>query len=198
MLELQQQRFNSEELQFAAALMDVVLARFEDRDRGGFFFTADDHETLIHRSKSFGDDATPAGNGIAAQVLIRLGYLLGNTDYLSAAERTLRAGWLPLERYPQGHMSLLTALEEYLHPTEIVILRGELAGITHWQRELQKIYAPRRMILAIDAAATGLPEALAQKAPRGEAVAYICSGSVCSAPVDSLADLARKLRLQLA
>ena len=59
-----------------------MLAHFEDPQLGGFFFTSDDHETLIHRSKSFSDDAIPAGNGIAARALIRAGYLLGETRWL--------------------------------------------------------------------------------------------------------------------
>ena len=62
--------------------------------------------SLIHRSKAFSDDATPSGNGIAAQVLLRLGHLLGEPRYLAAAERTLRAAWRALERYPQSHVSL--------------------------------------------------------------------------------------------
>ena len=193
-LELQQQRFQADELQFAVELIEVVLRQFQDTGRGGFFFTADDHEALIHRPKGFGDDATPAGNGVAAQVLQRLGYLLGEPRYLQAAERTLRAGWQPLERYAQGHMSMLTALEEYLHAPEIIILRGEPAQIEHWQCELQRLYAPQRMVLAIPAGAA-LPAALAAKTARGAAAAYICRGSVCSAPVDSLASLLRMLRL---
>ncbi len=196
-LELQQQRFDADELRFAVELIDVVLRHFEDRDQGGFFFTADDHEALIHRAKSFGDDATPAGNGIAAQVLQRLGYLLGEPRYLAAAERTLRAGWQPLQRYPQGHMSMLTALEEYLQPPEIIVLRGEAAEIARWQRELQKLYAPRRMVLAIPADAAELPPSLADKPARGKAVAYVCRGSTCAAPVDTLAELVRDLRLGL-
>ena len=43
-----------------------------------------------------------------------MGHLLGETRYLEAAERTLRAAWLAIKRFPHGHMSLLDALEEYL------------------------------------------------------------------------------------
>ena len=77
-----------------------MLAHFEDAELGGFFFTSDDHEALIHRSKSFSDDAIPAGNGIAARALIRAGYLLGETRWLEAAERTLRAAWLAHQSLP--------------------------------------------------------------------------------------------------
>ena len=192
-LELQQLRFRAHELAFACELMEVVLRHFAD-PVGGFFFTSDDHEPLLHRLKTFGDDAIPAGNGVAARVLLRLGYLLGESRYLEAAEGALRAGWAPLEQYPQAHMTMLTALDERLHPPEIVILRGEATTIETWSRELARLYAPRRMVLPIRADAPDLPPALAQKAPRGAATAYVCRGSVCAAPIDSFSELADALR----
>jgi uncharacterized protein len=194
-LELQQVRFRGEELEFARQLLEVVLAHFEDAEAGGFYFTSDEHETLIHRSKTFSDDAIPAGNGIAALVLQRFGHLLGEPRYLLAAERTIRAAWLALGRYPQSHVSLITALDELLDPPEIVIVRGESAAIEGWRRELARTFAPRRLVLAIPADAADLPAALADKAPRGEAVAYLCRGSVCSAPLESLAALMDALRI---
>jgi uncharacterized protein YyaL (SSP411 family) len=167
-----------------------MLQHFEDAQHGGFFFTSDDHEALIHRSKTFSDDAIPAGNGIAARVLIRAGYLLGETRWLTAAERTLRAAWLALERFPHGHMSLLEALAEYLSPPEIVIIR-ETADAGAWQAELGKLYAPHRMVFTIPAALTELDAAIADKKAGGASRAYVCRGSTCSAPVESLADLIR-------
>jgi len=197
-LELLQVRWRSADLEFAVALLEALLAHFEDRDSGGFHFTSNDHERLIHRPKSFADDATPSGNGVAAAVLQRAGYLLGEPRYLAAAERTLRAGWSGLSRQPQAHTSMLAALEEYLAPPRIVILRGEAAEIGRWQRELARLYAPHRLTFAIPHDATGLPAALATKPPQGAAVAYLCRGSTCSAPIDTLSVLLRDLRLGLA
>ena len=192
-LELQQVRFRADELEFARQLTEVVLEHFADEENGGFYFTSDDHEQLIHRSKTFTDDATPSGNGIAAFTLQRLGHLLGEPRYLVAAERTLRAAWPVLEKYPVSHVTLATALEELLQPPEIVILRGESLAIEGWRRELARRFVPRRLVLAIPADAAGLPPALAEKAPRGAAVAYICRGSTCSAPVESLSALLEQL-----
>ncbi|MEO7774090.1 MAG: thioredoxin domain-containing protein [Steroidobacteraceae bacterium] len=192
-LELQTLRFDPAELEFARELIEVVLARFS-APAGGFYFTADDHEALIHRSKAFADDATPSGNGIAALVLQRMGYLLGESRYLEAAERTLRAALPAMLRYPMGHISLLNALDEYLQPPEIVILRGRRDVLTAWQRNLAKLYAPRRLVLAVPDDLTGVPHALADKPARGAAIAYVCRGSVCAAPVDTLAALAVTLR----
>jgi uncharacterized protein len=193
-LELLTVRFAAEDLMFARELIEVVLGHFPDPQSGGLYFTSDEHEKLIHRSMSFGDDAIPSGNGIAALVLLRLGYLLGETRYLEAAERILRAAWGSIERQPTSHVSLLIALAEYLHPPEIVILRGEAKEIATWSAQLAGLYAPRRLTLAVPADAAGLPAALAEKAPRGRAVAYVCRGSVCSPPIDSLARMAAELR----
>jgi uncharacterized protein len=196
-LELQQTRFNSAELKFASELLEVVLQHFVDTDAGGFFFTSDDHESLIYRSKTFADDATPAGNGIAALVFQRMGHLLAEPRYLRAAEQTLRAAWPGLEKYPHAHTTLLTALEELLNPPETLILRGDESEIAAWARELQKLYAPRRMVLAVPGDAQNLPPALAEKTSGSTALAYICHGSTCSAPVDSLGALVSRLRAGL-
>ena len=193
-LELQQLRFSATELAFARELTEVALRHFADDASGGFYFTSDDHETLIHRTKAFADDATPSGNGIAARVLLRLGHLLGEPRYLTAAEATLRAAWAAVTQYPAGHLSLLGALEELLSPPEIVVLRGDARTIEGWQRALARFYAPHRMTLAIPADAPDLPSALADKTPRAGPVAYICHGSTCSAPVDSLDALTEQLR----
>ncbi len=126
----------------------MLLEQFEDQESGGFFFTAKDHERLIHRSRTYGDDSVPSGNGVAASMLCRLGFLLGETRYLDAAERTLRAAWAAIQDYPQAHMSLMNALEDFLSSLQIVVIRGEAASAAHWADVLGRLYAPTRMIFA--------------------------------------------------
>src|SRR5262249_7343058 len=185
-LELQQVRFSADELGFAQRLLDVVLRHFADEAAGGFYFTSDDHEALFHRGKVFSDDATPAGNGIAARALLRLGHLLAEPSYLAAAERTLRAAWPVITQYPPGHVSLLAALEELRTPPEVGVLRGEARTSEGGRLALAKIYSPHRIVLAIPTDAADLPAALADKTPRAGPVGYLCRGSTCSAPIDSL------------
>ena len=194
LVELLQSRWSSEHLAFAQQVADLLLAHFEDSENGGFWFTADDHETLIHRSKPLADEATPSGNGIAALALQRLGFLLGETRYLDAAEKTLRAAWRAMDEYPHGHVSLLAALEEYLEHPEIVVVRGDANEIARWRDSAAKVYAPRRLVFAIPAGETGLPGALADRAPiDGETVAYRCVGTHCELPVTTWEALAEQL-----
>ncbi len=192
LLELLRYRWRSDYLAFACQLVDVLLARFED-PQGGFFFTADDHETLIHRPKPFSDEATPSGNGVAAQVLLRLGHLLGETRYIDAAERTLRAAWPALQEYPQAHGTLLQALRAYLAPAKIIVIRGDPDALDDWQRYVSAGYNPGRMSLVISNDEESLPGLLKERVPNGDAVAYVCEGTVCRTPVTSLEDLAATL-----
>jgi len=181
-LELLQVRWRDGDLDFAIELAEVVLAHFQDA-AGGFFFTSDDHETLIQRPKPAHDDATPSGNGIAAQVLGRLGHLLGESRYLEAAENTLKSIWSGIEHMPHGHTSLLVALEETLFPCQTVIIRGTEPAITDWRQQATQGYTPRRFTLAVPATVKTLPGLLQTRIPEGNIVAWLCSGNTCSAPV---------------
>ncbi|HMH29947.1 MAG TPA: thioredoxin domain-containing protein [Steroidobacteraceae bacterium] len=196
LLELLQTRWRSSDLDFACQLAEVLLDQFEDKDNGGFFFTASDHEQLIHRSKTFADESVPSGNGVAASMLNRLGYLLGETRYLDSAERTLRSAWVAIQEYPQAHMSLLNALEDFLSSMQISIVRGTGQSAAHWAGTLSALYAPTRMIYAIPNDAQ-LPAALAAKRPGETTVAYLCTGMTCSAPLTDLEDVTRTLKLRV-
>ena len=189
LLELLVTRWRSADLDFVIALVEAALAHFEDRSFGGFWFTADDAEPLIHRPKTFQDESLPAANGVAARLLGRLGYLLGEPRYLEAAERTLRAAWVAIDRHPTTHSSLLEALEEMAQPVETVIVRGPTGIIDVWRQELARLYAPRRKVFAIPDSATGLPPALAAKVAGSKAIAYVCRGPTCGPPFESFTTL---------
>lgn len=64
------------------------------------FFTSHDHEALIQRSKVAQDNASPSGNGIAAQALLRLALLSGKSSYTVAAEHCLEL-YLPARQLSQ-------------------------------------------------------------------------------------------------
>lgn len=194
LLELLQARWNSQHLEFACQLAELLLDHFEDEEHGGFWFTANDAEQLIHRSKPLADEAVPSGNGIAAFALQRLGFLLGETRYLDAAEKTLRAAWRAIDEYPHGHVSLLAALEEYLEHPEIIVIRGAADDVARWRESAAKVYAPRRLVFAIPGDAAELPGALADRKPMdGQTVAYRCLGTHCELPVTSWEALAGQL-----
>jgi uncharacterized protein YyaL (SSP411 family) len=195
-LELLQCRWRDGELDFALALAEVLLNTFEDREAGGFYFTAADHEQLLYRPKSVHDDALPAGNGLAAQVLLKLGHLTGRTAYLDAAERMLRWAWPTLMQMPTACNTVLTALEDYLEPMQIIVLRGQAGPLLEqWAERCAKPYAPHRFVLAIPTTAQ-LPAGLLAERQAGATpvTAYVCTGLSCLPPITTLADLEVELK----
>jgi len=104
-----------------------------------------------------------------------------------------------LQPYPQAHMSLVNALEDFLASAQILIIRGDTPEIRRWAAELGALYSPTRMIFAIPRDAADLPPALAAKQAAAGTVAYVCTGMTCSAPLTNLGQIAREsaLRIQL-
>jgi uncharacterized protein YyaL (SSP411 family) len=193
-LELLQSRWRDGDLDFAIQLCDTMLNHFEDKEHGGFYFTADDHEQLIQRLKPLGDESIPSGNGKAAFALARMGHLLAESRYLEASERTLHTAWPSMEQLPYAHNSLLMALEEQLYPPQTIILRGTEKDTLPWLHRCQQQYAPRRMIITIPNEATDLPGILKKRrGDTGKVMAYVCSGTSCSAPATSPEELERQL-----
>jgi len=194
LLELLQAEFRKSDLDFAKQLAQVMLEQFQDRQLGGFFFTSHDHEKLIHRPKPGHDNATPAGNGIAASALLRLGHILGEPEYLEAAEGTLKLFYPELSGRPGGYTSMIMALEEFFSPPQIIILRGEKNALTGWQRELQQNYLPHTLVLSLPGNLEGLPQSLDRKAA-GPVNAWVCQGVNCLPPIDNLQQLKRVCKI---
>ena len=192
LLALLQQRWRSTDLAFAQAIAEALLVHFEDHEAGGFYFTADDHEHLLTRPKPLGDESTPAGNGIAANALLQLGWLVGEPRYLRAAENTLAMTADVLSRFPLAHASLLLALDSYLHPPPLVILRGADTDLEAWARRARAA-DPLALVFTVPPNTPDLPPGLADKAARDTPVAYICRGQTCSAPVSGANALAAEL-----
>ncbi|MDH5444115.1 MAG: thioredoxin domain-containing protein [Gammaproteobacteria bacterium] len=189
-LELLQSHWQTKNLFLAISLADSLLEHFEDKEQGGFYFTADDHEQLYHRPKPYSDESIPAGNGIAAYALQRLGYLLGEQRYIDAAERTLKSAWPHISHIPYAHCALLLALEENLYPPTTVIIRGSQNEIIDWQSICQASYQPRLQTYAIPDTITDLPGLLTERKPEAHPLAYLCTGTTCQPPVHDLKSLA--------
>jgi uncharacterized protein YyaL (SSP411 family) len=194
-------RWREVDARFARELADAVLAHFYDTEQGGFYFTAHDHETLIHRPKPTMDDALPPGNGVMVQVLSALGHLFGEPRYLDAAHATLAWARGSMEQYPAGHCSLLSGLQSELDPGQLVILRGpddgpESAG--PWRNVLDHGFTPWRTSYVIPYEGVStipsyLPKLVSAEI-QSKTVAYVCSGLACSLPLETPEALADALQ----
>jgi len=193
LLESMQTRFRRRDWDLALAIADQLLNRFEDRDRGGFWFTSHDHEALYHRMKPAHDNATPSGNGVAAQALLALGHLASQPRYIDAAERGLRLFAGGLMESPTSQSSLLTVLDRLRTPPSTLVIAGDPATTRDWQRRLERQYRPELAIVV--GIGEEMPDALRKGDTSGpEAAAWLCEGMRCLPVVTDL----RALEAQLA
>ncbi|MGA7178850.1 MAG: thioredoxin domain-containing protein [Thiobacillaceae bacterium] len=191
LLELMQADFRESDLIWAGEIADALLEHFEDRESGGFFFTAHDHETLIHRSKPGYDNATPSGNAVAAWALNRLGLVLDEPRYAKAAERTLALFWPGVQQMPMGFARMLVFLADYLSSPALVVVRGPAPELSEWREALGKL--PGVMAFVLPNGLGPMPAGLNK--PEGpKPLAWVCAGLRCLAPVASIADLTQSLQ----
>ena len=188
---LLQASYRLKDMQFAEEIAEALLGNFEAED-GGFYFTSHQHEQLIHRSKQPYDNAAPNGNGIATIALQRFGHILGEIRYLQSAEHALQAFDRSIKRNPAGCASLSHALQEYLDPPILVIVRGEALQLQYWRRALSQCYYPHHIILFLDETATILPLTL-QRHLGSEVFAWVCKGVVCSQSISDIPTLLSQL-----
>ena len=191
-LELLQAEFRSTDLRFAVQLADALLVRFEDPRDGGFFFTSHDHEALIQRNKTGQDNATPSGNGIAVQGLLRLSALTGDMRYTDAAERCLKLFFPVMQQAASQFSSSCTALHEFLQPPSMLILCGAENETAAWRAAVSAKYLPGLMIIVLKGNESGLPDTL-NKPHSTTTIAWLCRGMQCLPPITDLDTLLAEL-----
>jgi len=194
LVEMMQTRFRAADYAWAVELADALVERFEDRERGGFWFTAHDHEKLFHRTMPGHDNATPSGNGVAARALVALGHLSNEPRYVEAAERAVRRFGPSVGESPAGYATLLGAAHDLDHPPSIVIVAGPAgddAGddeAARWVESLQRVYRPSVQVYRPPR--RDAPAPLVKGTPPATgARAWVCHAMTCLPPVDDLAHL---------
>lgn len=189
LIDIYEATFQRAYLDRAVELTETLVARFWDDQEGGFFFTSNDHEALIARSKSAFDGSIPSGNSVATHNLLRLYYLTENAAYLEKAERTLRVFYDAMVQNPFGFGHMLGALDFYLNrPKEIVLLGDKTARETQEiLARVYELYLPNKTVACFDAsdlAESRLPSLLSGRTQvASQLTVYVCHNFTCSLPV---------------
>ncbi len=184
-LECLQFEWDGDDFAFASELARQLIERFEDRNYGGFFFTASDHETLIQRPKSWADEAMPSGNAAAALALHQLGLLGGEPEWVASAEKALQSVADNVNQTPMHAASFVGLLQVQQHPPMQIIVRGDRDSLEPWRSAVLPRLQCGQTAYFIPAGVGGLPEILASKTAATTA-AWICEGFSCREPVESL------------
>jgi uncharacterized protein YyaL (SSP411 family) len=184
--------------ELARAVADAVLAHFHDDEDGGFFFTPDDGEKILVRTKDAFDHAVPSGSAVACRLLLRLA-TLSDARYAAAAVRAVESLAPAAAQSPSG-MSVTVGLVDRLArgSVDVVLVGARSSEATRaLARAAQSAFLPD-LVLAwadpTDARALAACAALAEgKPPQAEPVAYVCRGRTCSLPLRGAGELERAL-----
>jgi len=182
-------------------LSDELIRLFHDPERGGFFTTGTDAETLVVRPKDLYDNAVPSGNSVAADVLLRLSLLTGDAEYERIGLSALRLVRDGMADAPTGFGRALSALELYLGPSrEVAIIGDPDDPRTRFMiDEVAGRFLPS-VVLAVarpddDASRRAVPLLESRPQRDGLPTAYVCERFVCKLPVTEPDGLAALLEL---
>jgi len=199
LVELYEATFETRWLGEAGTLADAVLKLFWDAEKGGFYDTATDHEELVTRPRDVYDNASPSGNSVAVDVLLRLSVLLEREEYRERAAAVLEDLSGAISQIPGAFGRLLSALDFYLStPYEIALIEAPDAPETRALRSaVYSAYIPNKVVAGCaedDEEAAHLVPFLADRPMReGKATAYVCVNYACQNPTTEPEELKRQL-----
>lgn len=180
----------------AEALVATANARYHDDAAGGYFFTADDTDDLITRTKTGTDAATPSGNGMMIRVLAQLYFLTGTDSYRARADRTIAAFSGDLTRMALAMGTILNAAE-FLHSAQQIIIVGAAGDprTTALRRAVLDRPVANRLLLMLppEAALPATHPAAGKGLVDARPTAYVCRGMTCSLPLGDAEALAAAL-----
>jgi uncharacterized protein YyaL (SSP411 family) len=194
LLALYQNTFDIRWFNWAQELADIVLDHFRDEAHGGFYDTADDHEELVQRPKDVQDNATPSGNAMAAQVLLKLTLYTGDSRYWDVAEEAVAALHEPMAEHPTAFAHWLCAAAFILgQPREVAIVGDH--GFKDTEALIETVFAQYRpnLVTAVGYKGDVVPLLADRKLIDDKATAYVCRRFVCQQPVNEPEALAQQL-----
>jgi uncharacterized protein YyaL (SSP411 family) len=186
-----------DDLIIARRLMDRAIVEFWDDDASLFWDSSAEHGAIVARPRSVVDGATPSSNSVAAEVLLRLALLTGESDYDRRARAILRSVGGVIDRQPSAFGRMLAVAHRALAEQVDVVIAADLGDGA--AQELRNValaaYAPDLVITSVaPAAAYGEWPLFESKSTRsGRAMAYVCRGYACEAPTSDPVDMARQI-----
>ena len=193
-IDLYEVTLESKHLEFALALTESMMAKFYDKEAGGFWQSAANSSDLILRIKEDYDGAEPAANSVAVLAILKLSAMTDRSDLKAAAEKTLRLLADRLQRLPQAVPHLLLGLDFWLEePKRVVIAGDKTAPLTReLLRAAHSVYQPNKVVLSNN----GPVEPFARTLPlvSGQPTVYLCTGTSCQPPTHETGKLKQMLK----
>ena len=188
-------------LERALEYTDSMISHFWDSNTNDFYFTPDDNEQLIVRTKNHYDLAIPSGNSIGISNLIKLYYYTQREDLLTKADQMIQRMAKPATGNPFGFGQLLSAI--YLRmktPLEISIIKyGEKSELGNY---INKKFLPNAITAVVNQSLLSELDKypyFKNKSTNNKIknnnreFAYVCKDFTCSLPLNTIEELEKNI-----
>ena len=187
LVSLYQADFQPRWIDTATQLAETMIAHYADRDAGGFYFTADDHEALLARSKDLHDGSVPSGNAMAVIGLLKLAALTGRAEFHEHAMRTLQSYATLMQDHPAAAGQMLIAFDLALTGMDEIAIIGSTTDTDAQTvlRKFQSRFSPNAVLAWHDPSQEEASIPLLRDKPMidGKVTTYICRNFACQAPL---------------
>jgi uncharacterized protein len=189
--------------QLAIKLTESMLVRFSDEDKSGFYYTSNDHESLLARPRSHFDGSQPSATSVAVFNLLRLSRLTDNQEFRKRAEKVLHHYQGLFASMPDQFAHLIEALDfASAKSVEIVLVRsGDSERAKELLLEIHRHYLPNKVVIVKDTKLEGKSKDISEIAllrervlVKGEPAVYVCENFTCDSPITTVAALSEKLK----
>ena len=201
LLDLYEASFDVRRIDMAMRLQGREDELFGDAKEGGYFSTAGGDENVLLRLKEADDMAEPSPNSVTTLNLLRIGYLLDQTDARQRVEQTLNAFAKQLASAPSSMPQMLVALSwARSKPKQIVIAgKADDGGTRALLREVHRHFVPHELLILADGDAgqkffSNHVEFMHSVGEiHNKPTAYVCENFVCQLPTNEVKTLAEQL-----
>lgn len=190
-------------LQKAIEINNILLAKFEDKENGGFYMTSSNQEELLVREKPIYDGAIPSGNSIAMLNLLRLSEITSNDIYRKSYNKALEYFSGSINENPISSSEILTALNfADSNPSEIVLVSKDKTSKSKEQflDEVRSRFLPNKVLIQTTPSLPSDKELLNlvpltknKGLKNGKVTAYVCKNQVCKLPSNSIEEFVKYL-----
>lgn len=164
-----------------AVFIEEAMAHYSDEQGLFFYFTRDGQEDILVRKKEIYDGATPSGNAVMANVLLRMSILLERREWGERAARMADSMSQMALRYPTSFGVWTSLIQQLAFGTPEIAIVGN--GAKEAARVfLKENFVPYKVFQASDVSNDAFP-LLRGKPVNGGAEYFLCKDYSCRKPV---------------